>query len=151
MTTAILNRHLLAVCASILLFGIQPVIAGGPGNADSDSIQDTYWWVEDIAGAGVVDASHTTVAFMASGRVAGDTGCNRYTGNVTFAEERLEFGPLAGTRRACVPALMNQEDRFYQAMASVVSWRVAETGLLYLLDQAGEAVIRAAPIDQDQF
>ena len=48
------------------------------------SLEGTEWWVEDIEQTGVVDRVHTTIAFPAAGRVAGDGGCNRYMGGVEF-------------------------------------------------------------------
>jgi heat shock protein HslJ len=110
----------------------------------------THWWVEDIDGGGVIDRSHTTISFVEAGSVAGDTGCNRWSGAFTRDGQSLSFGPLAGTRRACAPALMDQESRFYQAMAKVVRWEVAGSGLLQLLDENGETVIRAAPTDPEE-
>jgi putative lipoprotein len=110
----------------------------------------THWWVEDIDGGGVIDRSHTTIDFIETGKVAGDTGCNRWSGAFTRDGQSLSFGPLAGTRRACAPALMDQESRFYQAMAKVVRWEVAGSGLLQLLDENGETVIRAAPTDPEE-
>jgi heat shock protein HslJ len=107
----------------------------------------THWWVEDIDGHGVIDASHTTIGFPEPGRVAGDTGCNRYMGNVEFDGESLEFGPLAGTRKACHEPIMNQESRFFAAMARAVGWAVADSGLLHLLDADGHTVIRAWRIE----
>ena len=46
------------------------------------SLTGTSWWVEDIAGKGVVDMSHTTIEFLKDGKIAGDTACNRYFGGV---------------------------------------------------------------------
>ncbi|MEJ2535190.1 MAG: META domain-containing protein [Gammaproteobacteria bacterium] len=113
---------------------------------ENDLLTGTEWWVEDIGGGGVIDNSHTTVRFVEAGRVAGDTGCNRYMGSYEMDETALKFGPLAGTRRACIPALMDQEAKFYAAMARVTTWEVAETGLLHLRDADGETVIRAARV-----
>ena len=103
----------------------------------------TSWWVEDIAGKGVVDRSHTTIEFDGAGGVFGDSGCNRYFGTFTVNADEISFGPLAGTRKACAGALMDQETRFYRAMELSTSWEVAETGLLYLRDENAVVVIRA--------
>ena len=86
------------------------------------SLVGTEWWVEDIEGTGVIDNSHTTITFPEPGRVAGDGGCNRYMGSYEGEGDRLKFGPLASTRMACPEALMNQDDRFHQALARVVGW-----------------------------
>ena len=106
------------------------------------------WWVEDIDGKGVIDRSHTTLHFLEQGAAAGDTGCNRYRGSAEISGASISFGPMAGTRKACVPALMDQETKFYQAIAKVVSWEVPDTGLLHLQDTDGNTVIRAWRVEE---
>lgn len=112
------------------------------------NIQGTAWWVEDIAGKGVIDMSHTTIEFLEDGKVAGDTGCNRYFGGYEITGEKITFGPLAGTRKACAASLMDQEMAFYEAMGKVSRWEIADTGLLHLRDAEGEGLIRAWKTDQ---
>ncbi len=107
----------------------------------------TEWWVEDIAGGGVIDNSRTTIGFPEDQRVAGSTGCNNYTGDIAIYADRMTFGVLAGTRRACVPALGNQEVKFYSTVDKVKSWMVTNGGqTLVLKDEAGDAVIRASRV-----
>jgi heat shock protein HslJ len=121
-----------------------------PTSAASDPLTGTSWWVEDIAGGGVIDNSRTTVEFVEPGRVAGRGGCNRYMGGYERDGDALSFGPLAGTMMACPEALMNQEQRFYQAMEQVTAWHIdADTDLLHLLDEAGGTVVRASRLDDD--
>ena len=109
---------------------------------------DTEWWVEDIGGKGVIDMSHTTLQFLEQGGVAGDTGCNRYRGSAEVSGTSISFGPMAGTRKACAPSLMDQEMKFYQAIAKVVSWEVADTGLLHLKEANGNTIIRAWRVEE---
>ncbi len=130
-----------------LLLGMAPVAdAQGP----VDPLAGTAWWVEDIQGGGVIDNAHTTVEFAEDGRVGGDGGCNRYMGSYERDGDALSFGRLAGTLKACPPALMNQERRFHGAMEQVRGWRIdPRTGLLHLLDEAGDTVIRAARVREE--
>jgi putative lipoprotein len=109
-------------------------------------IEGTAWLVEDIGGRGVIDRAQTTISFDAPGRVSGSTGCNRYTGVATFEGEALRFGQLATTRRACVPALMDQEQKFNKAMEDVRGYAVATNGLLHLRGANGEILLRLAPM-----
>ena len=117
-------------------------------NMTESELTDTEWWVEDIDGKGVIDRSHTTLHFLKQGGVAGDTGCNRYMGSAEVSGTSISFSPMAGTRKACVPALMDQEKRFYQALAKVVTWEVPDTGLLHLRDADGDTVIRAWRVNE---
>ena len=115
---------------------------------NKQEIQGTAWWVEDIAGRGVIDMSHTTIEFLEDGKVGGDTGCNRYFGSYETSGDSITFGPLAGTRKACAESLMNQEMAFYQAMEKVNRWEIADTGLLHLRDSEGKGLIRASRTDK---
>ena len=120
-------------------------------NGDSmdkmESLQGTSWWVEDIAAKGVVDRSQTTIEFTSDGRIVGSTGCNRYFGSVEFDGSSMTMGPLAGTRKACPDALMDQENKFFRAMSMVVAWEIPATGLLHLRDAAGNSQLRASRIE----
>ena len=71
---------------------------------------------------------------------------NRYNGQATIDGNTISFGPLATTRRAGPPALMDQESKFLRALETVKSFRVEESGLLFLLNDAGDTVIRLSPI-----
>ncbi|NRB70389.1 MAG: META domain-containing protein [Xanthomonadales bacterium] len=117
----------------------------------AESLAGSAWWVEDINGLGVVDRSRSTIGFGEPGRVMGSTGCNRYQGTLEANGSALSFGPLAGTRRACPEALMNQEQKFFAAMAAVVSWKIdPDTGLLHLYNEAGDSVLRAVRLAADE-
>jgi heat shock protein HslJ len=106
------------------------------------TLPGTAWLVEDIAGRGVIDRAQTTVSFDTSGRVSGSTGCNRFTGSATVEGKALTFGPLANTRRACPPALMDQEKQFLEAMASARGYSIDRNGLLHLDDATGKTLLR---------
>lgn len=139
---------------SLLLMMSISACTAGPADTDStpmnkeQSLTGTAWWVEDIGGKGIIDRSHTTIEFTDDGKVAGDTGCNRYFGSVEIVAMDIKFGPLAGTRKACGVALMDQENRFFQAMGEVRRWGIVETDLLHLRDEAGISLLRASRIDQ---
>ena len=136
----------------LLLVVLSLLVITGCTNAREASmpefeLTDTEWWVEDIGGKGVIDMSHTTLQFLEDGRVVGSTGCNRYRGSAEIAGANISFGPMAGTRKACAPSLMDQEMKFYQALEKVVFWEVADTGLLHLKNEDGSTVIRAWQVE----
>jgi heat shock protein HslJ len=147
-------KEFVVIVISLLLMISVSGCTAGPSGTDStpmnknQSLTGTAWWVEDIDNKGVIDMSHTTIEFTDDGEVAGDTGCNRYFGSVEIVAMDVKFGPLAGTRKACGVALMDQESRFFQAMGDVRRWEIAETGLLHLRDKAGTSLLRASKIDQ---
>ena len=116
-------------------------------NYDRQTLTGTVWWVEGINGKGVIDMSHTTIDFTEEGKVSGDSSCNRYFGGVEIAGASINVGDLAGTRKMCPPAQMDQERAFFESMAKVTSWEIAETGLLYLRDVDGVDQLRASRSD----
>ena len=76
--------------------------------------------------------------------VSGSTSVNRYNGRATIEDQSIRFGPLAMTRRAGPPALIDQESRFTSAMQAVTQYRLTDTGLLHLMDKAGAETIRCS-------
>ena len=146
-TTLRLVLFNLLFLASVMGCATDATTQGSDAMVADQSLSGTAWWVEDIDGMGVIDSSHTTIEFAGDGRVGGDTGCNRYFGAVTINGAEMSFGPLAGTRKACPGAVMDQEMRFYRAMENVSQWEIAETGLLHLRDADGKDLVRAAATD----
>ena len=107
----------------------------GPPSTDVD------WRAETIAGRPAIGTEPPTLRFGADGRVGGNTGCNALTGSVEIDPPALRFGPLATTRRACEPPLMEQEQRFSVALGEVRRFE-QEGRTLVLRDAAGVAVMR---------
>jgi putative lipoprotein len=106
-----------------------------------ESLQGGTWVVEDIAGGGVIDDSRVTLVFEADG-VGGQASCNSYRARWTLEDGRLSIADPAVTMMACPEALMNQERRFLEALASADSVSFDETGALILAGN-GAALLRA--------
>jgi heat shock protein HslJ/phosphoserine phosphatase len=105
------------------------------------------WLAEDIMNAGVVDRAQSTLEVQPDGTVAGNTAVNQYRGKATIDGRNIQFGPLATTRRAGPPALMNQESKFLAALDKTAGFRIDERGLLFLLDAEGNAILRFSKLD----
>jgi putative lipoprotein len=99
------------------------------------------WVAEDIDGRGVIDDAQSTVEFVAEDRIAGRGGCNQYSGNVKLNGTKIQVSPLISTKMACVPALMDQESRFLQALQAARSLKLEDTKLL-VLDESGTQRLR---------
>jgi heat shock protein HslJ len=149
------EKTVLAICESVLLeedFAEETVEnsnqpSGGDTAASMDALYDNPWLVEDIAGQGVVDRAQTTIQFAKDGAVSGDTSVNRYKGKAKINGAKISFGPLASTRSAGPPALMDQEQKFLKALDAVASFRIETTGLLFLLDDSGDIVLRCSQLE----
>ena len=114
----------------------------GCGGNSVDLLAVGEWVVEDIGNGGIVDNSRVTMVFEPTGRVSGRASCNTYSGAFTLTGEGVSFGPLATTRMACAPALMNQEMKFLTLLGLVERFEIDETGAL-LLYGGGERRILA--------
>jgi len=128
-----------ALAGTALADGVAPV-EGAP------SLVGPAWVAEDIGRQGVIDDLQSHVTFTAEGRAQGSGGCNNFSGAYAHPGETLEIGPLASTKKACPPAIMDQEARFFEALGQARRYRF-ENGLLYLSDAQGMPVMRLWPRD----
>lgn len=123
----------IALAAVFLITGCE----GYSTEPDPSPLVGTSWLLEDIDGDGVVEGARSTLAFESETAVRGNTGCNGMQGRAEIEGSTLRIGPLATTRRACPPAIMDQETRYLAALATVAGWRI-EAGNLLLFDANGE-------------
>ena len=96
------------------------LIAGCSHTAESpklvNELTDTEWGLEEIDGRGVVDNVQSTLRFETHDRITGWGGCNRYFTGFRSTGNGIKLGPIGSTRRICPPVVMDQEDRFFQAL-----------------------------------
>ena len=75
--------------------------------------------------------------------VNGSAGCNSFMGSFTVDDGVLTFGPLASTRMMCPPQVMEHEDRFLAAMATVETAELTFDGTLVLAPASGLTLVFA--------
>jgi heat shock protein HslJ len=74
---------------------------------------------------------------LAGGKVAGTSGCNRYSGTYELSGANgIKFGPLAMTEMACAEPVMAQEQAFARALVATTSYNTSG-GILTLKDSSG--------------
>ena len=100
----------------------------------------TPYQVEWIGERPLVDRSHLTVTLGADGRAYGHAGCNRWFSSYQAKGNQLSFSQAGATRMMCAPALMEQEQRFLQALGQVKRWEMGENGELRLWYAEGQAL-----------
>ncbi len=111
--------------------------AATPGS--QAALQSGDWKVFEIAGAPVQVADKTIVGFS-DGRVAGNGGCNHFTGTYELASEGvLKMGQVAATMRACIGPEMEQEHTFLKILGTVNGFSVAD-GVLTLTSADGRSI-----------
>ncbi|RSC26991.1 META domain-containing protein [Pseudomonas putida] len=111
-------KHLL-ICAALLggLFGC----AAQPSKLQ----QEQSYVLEWIGERPLIDYSHLTLTLADDGRAYGNAGCNHWFASYTLDGDQLSFGKIGKTRKLCAPALMEQEQRFLQALETVQRWDVS--------------------------
>jgi heat shock protein HslJ len=118
--------------------------AAPPPGALPDDLAGSSWRAETVAGERVPDDVAVTIEFGADGRrIAGRSGCNRYTGTVSVADGRLAVGPVATTRMACPPEQARFEAAFLAALAGAE--RLRRDNIALVLEQISGPPSRFLP------
>ena len=95
---------------------------------------------QDVNGVPVAGSKPLTLR-LDGGRASGSAGCNSFTGSYEIeSEDRIEFGPLATTRMACEPDVMEQERRYLAILAAARSFSRYGNGSLSVIAPDGRAV-----------
>lgn len=94
--------------------------------------------VEWIGERPLIDSSHLTITFEQDGRAYGTGGCNHWFAGYGVEDGILRFSQIGSTRRACAPALMEQEQRFFEALGAVRRWDRSSLGELRLWPEQGK-------------
>ena len=130
---------------SFLLFGLLAAGCASTGAlGDAGQAIGPTWQLVTIGTD--TPAAEATLTFGDDGRVFGTTGCNRYFGTYTLADDgRLTLSQVGSTRMACPPAEMAQETRFLDALDGAE--RVVVTGDRLVLATTGgpPLTFRAVP------
>ena len=73
----------------------------------------------------VIGDAEITALFDEAGTVSGSSGVNRYNGAFNTDGDSIEIGPLAMTKMAGDPELMEQETLYVAAMESAATYRLS--------------------------
>jgi putative lipoprotein len=123
--------------AVLLALAVTGCAAGpSPGPLPGDLV-GSDWIAKTVAGRTVPADVAVTLQFPEPGRIAGRSGCNRYTGPIGVTDGRLTVGPLATTRMACPPLQSEFEALFLDALQQAQRLR-HDNGALLLETATGE-------------
>jgi len=125
-----------AIAAAALL----PVFLAGCASETSVIRQEHTYVVEWIGERPLIDRSHLTVTFSADGRAYGSGGCNHWFAGYQLKGSTLSISQPGSTRKACAPALMEQEQRLLQALSEVQRWDFSEIDQLRLWPREGAPI-----------
>ena len=103
----------------LFIFGL--LLTGACSHTDRSRVSivelvGTEWGLEEINGTPVADRVQSTLHFERHDWLVGWGGCNRYFAGLRSDGDRIRIGPIGSTRRICPPVVMNQEDRFFEAL-----------------------------------
>lgn len=108
------------------------------------SLEGGPWAVDDLNGGGVLKGARLEVTFdpgdQDTSMVSGFSGCNRFTGRWWQQGAQVKFGPLAGTKMACAPALMQLEGKFLATLEAVSQVSFGPEGVAVLRSSDGQVI-----------
>jgi len=105
---------------------------------------DGIWVIEYISGKPVIDYSPAFMEFDDMDKVSGNASCNAFTGTYVLNGSSVSISKVAITRKMCPDALMEQEQRFVDALGEITRVESVQ-GLLELKNASGQTVFRASP------
>ena len=121
------------------------IAACGAGPAGGADLQDTRWVLVTLEGESPLPDRAPSAEF-AEDQISGSTGCNTYFSTYEVDGDDLTLGAIAVTEMWCMEPedVMDQEQAFLAALASVTSYRLAGERL-ELLDDTGQATLVFEP------
>jgi heat shock protein HslJ len=88
----------------------------GSGGEAAPELTGTAWQAAEIGGRAVHREISSTLIFGEEGGISGSAGCNRFFGTLDLEGDGVSVGPLGSTRMMCAAPVMDQEQRFFQAL-----------------------------------
>ena len=114
----------------------------GVGSATNDvaKLQGGEWVVQSINGKAVDTQLKPTLNFGQTFQLTGHTSCNTYFAGYLLTGPSIVVKQAGTTRMACEPAVMEQEQRFLEALGQVQRWDVSGIGQLRLWPAEGKPI-----------
>ena len=109
------------------------------------ALQDTYWKLDSLNGEAIQTAEKQKQAHFVlhaqESKVAGFSGCNKFTGQYTVEakENELKFAQLVSTQMACINQDVNEHD-FLSALSQTTKYKVSGQKL-NLLSAGGKVLV----------
>lgn len=130
---------------ALLLAALAAALAGCATDKPHLETGKTYQ-VEWIGERPLIDRSHLTITLGDDNRAYGNGGCNHWFASYSLEGDTLSFGAAGSTRKMCAPALMEQEQRFLDALGKVQRWDISPIDQLRLWPVEGKP-IRLWPVE----
>jgi len=144
--------------ALVLIFVSAGIVVSGCGSDESygGQVEGPTWILQsyrDAAGeTQAVRADVRVDALFAAGRVSGSSGCNTYRGAARISGSTMQNGPLATTKKTCLPSVMEVEQVYLANLEGAATVVVEDgSGSLVIRDADGNATLRFVPEKPREF
>ena len=108
-------------------------------------LEGTRWVVEGIVARDAVSsvpAGAVASLTLEGGTVEVDAGCNTGSGTYTLEDGVVVFGPIATTKMACEPEVMDLEAAVLQVLSGAAGWTI-DADTLTLTNGGNGLILRA--------
>ncbi len=102
--------------------GVLAVSLLGCSSEPLQVVNERVYQAEWISGKPRIHHSHPTLILGEDGRAYGNAGCNHWFASYRMQGDQLSFSEIGSTRKMCPPVLMEQEQRFLDALSKVQRW-----------------------------
>ncbi|MBW8876164.1 MAG: META domain-containing protein [Acidobacteria bacterium] len=140
--------HLAVAVSLVALLGCvaQPPATGqtaGKGMVSMEALQGKSWVLAQFDNGddgSKAPAEGAITAVFAAGKVSGSGGCNRYSASVTSPSPgALKVGPVSATKRFCLGAAGENEQRYFAALAKATGYAIEDGRLVLTWDREGQS------------
>ncbi|KGJ87739.1 META domain-containing protein [Colwellia psychrerythraea] len=100
------------------------------------------WLVQSIKNKPVISQSSARLTFDQKNKLSGSASCNNISTSYSLQNNSISIGPIATTRKMCLPALMQQESLLLQALGKVKRFQL-NNDQLSMYDHQGSLQIKA--------
>jgi heat shock protein HslJ len=124
------------------------------GEPTSDALAYSSWHIVAVDGqptplTGDLLRDDIYAVDFGTDAVVGYGGCNRFSASYSRAGDRLQLGPVAGTRRACPEPVMGTEYRLLQILAQPLRIETPDARTLVLTGTDGAVRLRRSTPQPD--
>ncbi len=133
-------------CAVSLVLVLGALVVPSPVLADA--LAGSEWAPSELNGVATDIDIEQFVRFESDGRVAGNGGCNQFTGSYSIDGEKLTIGSVAATRMACPQLQTEAEEALFRTFENIARFDRSGVAMTWY-DADGAAIARLTQQDWD--
>ena len=114
--------------------------SAAPQAPASPVILETIWTATSIGGTAPAPRSSATLSISSDLRAGGNGSCNSWFAQARLDGDKLAFGAIGATQKACVQSINLQEKAYFDALAATATWQVSGD-ILTLYGADGKALL----------